>query len=203
MPTKLETLERLTTLRDRGALSEEEFQAEKAAVFGPSITEVIPEPAAVPETPRGDRKSLWESFRPVRSLGEAEQLLKAGLFTALVLVGNGVIDLGVDVSTAMDGYAIEPGISNSESITFGLIGLAVFSALVVLAAWGVVRRKSRFAAIALVPLACLDLIASLMARWDGNGTFRLATLLIGGAAVLLAVQAVRATYAYRRFKAGI
>lgn len=224
MSVKLETLERLAALRDRGVLSEEEFQAEKQAIIGPAprpgrqaaATPVTCDDAAPPsaattasapdhrsmsksERGAGDVKSLWETFRPIANFDEAKMLLWAAGFLAGTVIVNGMIDVGIDMNTASSGYQIDADITNTEALIYRFVGLSIWSAVVSLAAWGVLRHRSRVAAISLIPIALMEVVASLVARWDGNPSFRLATILIGGALILLSIQAVRATYAYRKF----
>src|SRR5215207_9215469 len=50
---RLSSLERLARLREQGALTDEEFAAEKAAILGPAPDELIlNEPLLAPEPPR-------------------------------------------------------------------------------------------------------------------------------------------------------
>lgn len=107
MPSKLEELERLATLRDRGVLTETEFHAEKSrlldvasasstrAEVGPLTPEIVV--ATSPDQPRtyeqrlaksrAYEKRLW-SFDPITNLDHAKAMLATGWFACWLSVGN-------------------------------------------------------------------------------------------------------------------
>jgi len=69
------------------------------------------------------------------------------------------------------------------------------------AVWGVMSRRSRFAAVVLLGLSGLNFVGALGSLGELEGTTRFAVVLTSATAVFLSVQALRAVRAYRRFAA--
>lgn len=226
MSSKLDALERLAGLRDRGVLTDEEFVREKLDLFGAVPATPAPDAstrslapkqiAPKPDQTAGDRsqptratqngraektakeKRFW-SFEPINRPEDAAMLLAAGWLSAGLIVLNGALDVAADLWIAMQGGQLDFEISNGEALLYHLAGLVIWSALVVATTWGASARRNRFAAVFLVVLVAFDLLASLVARWDGNTTLRNAAVLIGAPAIVMAIQCVRANLAIRRF----
>ena len=125
-----EELERLVALRDRGVLSEEEFQAEKARVLrhssaaaGPSSRRLRPSRFPQPSGPSGDRPHRGSSrhhpdhrchqpIRPPSGGGEGGQTQGVLLTSKHVLIGLvilAVIGAGAGLGFALTGKSTPAG----------------------------------------------------------------------------------------------
>jgi len=222
MNVKMDELERLASLHERGALSTSEFAAAKAAVLGGATSsgQALPpfgkadsgeagnEELADPKgqvknaaQARADAKGLWESFRPIRSINEAGQLLKAAMFAGVILFGEIVLEFGGALAMDGRGELIDPSIPNDEAIGLQFIGGSVMTVLIAAAVWGVLSKRSRVAAFGLVILCCLNFVGDLAFPGELEGTMRFGVFLLSATAIFLSVQAVRAVMAHRRFNA--
>lgn len=226
MSSKLDALERLAGLRDRGVLTDEEFAREKLDLFGaapatsaldastlalapeqvaPKSDQTVgapPQPARATQNGRAERiakeKRLW-SFEPIDRPEDTVMFLAAGWLSAGLIVFNGALDVAADLWLATQGAQLDPEISNGEALLYHLVGLGIWSAIVLATTWGAAVRRNRFAAVFLVVLAAFDLLTSLVARWDGDSTLSKAAVLICAPAIVMAIQCVRANLAIRRF----
>ena len=220
MNGKMDELERLADLHERGALTSSEFAAAKASVLGGAASsgqasppfgradseEAVTEELAGPKgqaknaaQARADAKGLWESFRPIRSIEEAGQLLKAAMFAGVILFGEIVLEFGGALAMDGRGELIDPSIPNDEAIGLQFIGGSVMTVLIAAAVWGVLSKRSRVAAFGLVILCCLNFVGDLAFLGEMDRSLRFGVILLSATAIFLAVQAVRAVMAYRRF----
>lgn len=199
MTTRLDALERLANLKDRGLLTDDEVAREKAALFGetdeprplnvPARTDAEPAsdlPSPPPDTD-SDRKGVWPytaeerrenrekqkafdkrlwSLERIDSLDNAVLMLGAGWFAVVLIVVNGIFDVGADIWTAANGGVVNPELTNGDALIFHSLGWLIWSAIVIATGWGAATRRNRFAAAGLVVLAGFELIASLEARWS-------------------------------------
>jgi hypothetical protein len=110
-----EELERLVALRDRGVLSEEEFQAEKARVLGPSSAAAGPSASPPPTEPL--------SPRPSASSGEPT----APGFVASPL-GPTAPPTPSPAPTGGEGGQTQGGVLTGKRVLIGLVILAVLGA---------------------------------------------------------------------------
>lgn len=162
-------------------------------------------PTGAARTAQNDRaervakENRYWSFEPIVRSEDAVMLLAAGWLSAGLIVFNGALDVAADLWIASQGGQLDAEISNGEALIYHLVGLGIWSAIVVATTWGAVVRRNRFAAVFLVVLVVFDLLASLVARWDGNTTLRNAAGLIAAPAIVMAIQCLRANLAIRRF----
>ncbi|GAW39959.1 hypothetical protein SH203_00345 [Brevundimonas sp. SH203] len=143
-----------------------------------------------------DTKGLWETFRAIRSINEARQLLKAALFAGLIQLAQSVFDF-----LHLLDQPVDPNFTQDELVGYFWIFNGLILLVVAAAVWGVLSKKSRFAAAVLIVLSALSFVGALMSLNELEGTLRLAVILLGGTAVFLSIQALRAANAYRRFSA--
>lgn len=212
MPSKLEELERLATLRDRGVLTDDEFNAEKSRLLDahpaapgpvrPAVSSLATE-AGRPVTPRERRtafrayeRRLW-SFGPITERDDAAALLAAGWFACWLTVTNEFLEYLGNIWTAVQGLVIDPAMPNDEALGYYFVPPFFWSIILIAAAWIAVKRQSRVAAGFLIVLATLEFLGSLAVRWDGDKTLRNASFFICIPAIIMAVQCFRAARAYR------
>ena len=102
MTSKLDELDRLASLRDRGVLSEAEFAQAKAEVLagtpraGLAINPAMEAPggSTTGEDAGADADiSIWEIFRPIETAHQANRLLATGYYGATAISVQGMIFL--------------------------------------------------------------------------------------------------------------
>lgn len=195
MSSKMDELERLANLHERGALSNSEFAAAKASVLGsgeplkrpqsdnseamPSIGNPVSD-AGVSEDASHDFP-MWAVFRPIRTHEDARSLLKAGYYAAVVASIQAVVFLSK-----------APVASDSDNVVL-IVTLLIAVAAVFYAARKVSTQSSVIAAWCLLALVSCQLFGILTGAGFGFGFVAL-----GIAGVIVGIQAVRATRAYRK-----
>lgn len=150
MTSKLDELDRLASLRDRGVLSESEFAVAKAEILaGAPRLDGDPIPALQTSTAstRGVEGgadvdvSIWEVFRPIETADQANELLSAGYYAATAISVQGAILLSrYPVATEEDNLVL-------------IVVLVIFVALAFLAARSVSKKANTVAAWALLIIA--------------------------------------------------
>ena len=197
MNSKIDELERLASLHERGALSTGEFTDAKASLLSSGAAPerpvsddaensrggTIPPTGAsilgadVPEESSLDFP-MWAVFRPIRTGDEAALLLKAGYYAAAVASIQGVVFLSkAHVASDADNIVL-------------VVTLLMAVAAVFYAARKVSVQRSVVAAWCLLAVVSCQMFGIL----TGNG-FGFGGLALGAAGVIVAVQAVRATRA--------
>lgn len=193
MTSKLDELDRLASLRDRGVLSESEFAQAKAEVLAGALMagadtnsnpQTLTDSMASVEPAPDAEVSIWEIFRPIEAAHQANRLRSAGYYAATAISAQGTIFLSrYPVATDEDNVVL-------------IVVLVVFVALALLAARSVSKKANTVAAWALLIVAgCQAFGTATEGRWDG---LMIALALAG---VVLSIQAVRATSAVRRLTA--
>lgn len=220
MTSKLEALERLAHLRDRGILSEDEFATEKSILLDTQpvrpvedtpASEVHEPPARErpekpkPKLPYAERREasravdqkIW-SFGRITDVEGATLLLSGGWFAFWLITADGLIDVTRNFWTALSGGVVDPAVTNGEALMASAIGFAIYTTITMVAALLAVKRRSRIAAASLIFLALLELFLAVSARWDDSRTLAKAAFLICIPATVLALQCLRATVALRK-----
>ena len=191
MTSKLDELDRLAGLRDRGALSDSEFAQAKAEVLSGGV----PAPAASVPTPpheagplpRGvgendENFPLWAIFRPIENPEEATSLLPAGNLAAIAICVLAVA------------FGSQYRVTSTDDNIVLIVGLVIFATIFVFAAHAVTKKASVGAAwLLLIVTGCqvFGLVTTDGVRWW--------MFLMGLTGALTSIQAVRATSAVRRF----
>lgn len=192
MNSKIDTLERLADLHERGLLSTDEFVEAKASVLAsaPTLDKIprdIPSPVDEPgsaltgvEEDQPFDFPMWAIFRPIRTTDEAQSLLKAGYYAAAIG--------GIQAAVFSSNFPIAS--STDQDVLFAVLITMVGGAF--WAAYKVATKRSVMAAWSLLILVGCQLFGMLT-----GGGFWLG--FIGAAGGLIAgIQAVRATNAYRK-----
>ena len=179
----IDRLERLAALRDKGALSEEEFQREKSAlVTGGSVT--APE---VP-TPIAHHSTRYEGEASPSSIRSGA--FGGGAATPLIL-GSIVLEIFMSAYFARD----EPNVA--EIIKLELIGALGVAVVYGLIAWWAIAGKGRVGSSVLL-LACAALtLTSIFVGFDDNPSMRIPTMVLNALGTLSAFQFMRSVWAYR------
>lgn len=215
MPSKLEELERLASLYEKGALTADEFALEKSKRLNSSQPGA--ENAQIKDTPPQDKEGpaasqlslsqsrayerrLW-SFKPLTALEDAHFLLSSAWFACWLTAANTFLEYFSYVWAASQGRFIDITMSNDEALGFYFVEPFIGSLIIVLTAWLTVKKRSRIAAGFLIAFATLEFIASILARAEAGGTLRNATFLICIPAIVMAIQSLRATLAHHRLSA--
>lgn len=190
MTSKLDELDRLASLRDRGVLSESEFAQAKAEVLaGPNSPgpESDPDVAAPSDSTTGVEAgvgadiSIWEIFRPIETSHQASRLLSAGYYAAAAISVQGVIFL-----------SRYPVVSDEDNVVL-IVALVILVAIAFLAARSVSKRANTFAAWMLLIIASCQAFGT---ATEGSWDWMMIALAMAG--VALSIQAVRATSKVRR-----
>lgn len=206
MNSKIDDLERLAGLHERGVLSSAEFTVAKASLLsseaapkepgsidaGPEVAKaensrgetIFPTSEPISETGGHEEASadfpMWAVFRPIRTEDEASSLLKAGYYAAVVASIQGLVFLSkFRVTSDADNVVLV--------VTLLMMGAALFYA-----ARKVSVQRSVGAAWSLLAMVSCQMFGILNANGFGFGT-----LVLGATGVIVGVQAVRATRAYR------
>lgn len=192
MTSKLDELDRLASLRDRGVLSESEFAQAKAEVLtGAPRTAADSSPAmeAPSDLTTGEEAgadadiSIWEIFRPIETAHQANRLLSAGYYAAAAISVQGVIFL-----------SRYPVVSDEDNVVL-IVVLVILVAIAFLAARSVSKGANRFAAWVLLIIAgCQAFGSATEGRWDWI------MIALAMAGVGLSIQCIRATSAVRRLR---
>lgn len=188
MTSKLDELDRLASLRERGVLSEREFAQAKAEVLAgsragdPQISPAIPDSLDphIPAEAEADI-SIWEMFQPIETTHQAHSLLGAGYYAATAISIQGAIFL-----------SRYPVVSDEDNVVV-VVALMIITTVAFLAARTVSKKASAVAAWVLLIIAgCQAFGTATEGRWD----WLMIALTMAG--VLLSIQSVRATSAVRR-----
>lgn len=194
MNSRVGELERLADLYERGSLSASEFAAAKAALLGstPELDKAegsrretdpstgSPVSMAGPAEESSPNFPMWAVFRPIRTDDEARSLLKAGYYAAVVASIQGVVLLSK--------YPVYSNTDNVAIVIVLLVGVSAF----VYAARKVSAQRSVMAAWCLLAVVGFQMFGIITGRGFGIGT-----LILGATGVIVGIQAVRATQAYR------
>lgn len=190
MTSKLDELDRLASLRDRGVLSESEFAQAKAEVLAATpraSQEINPTVGAPSDSTTGLESgadadiSIWEIFRPIEAPHQANRLLSAGYYAAAAISVQGVIFL-----------SRYPVVSDEDNVVL-IVVLVILVAIAFLAARSVSKKASTVAAWVLLIIAgCQAFGTATEGRWN----WLMIALALAG--VALSIQAARATSAVRR-----
>jgi hypothetical protein len=190
MTSKLDELDRLASLRDRGVLSEAEFAQAKAEVLAGmprADLDINPAVEAPGDSTTGEEAgadsdiSIWEIFRPIETAHQAHRLLAAGYYAATAITVQGVIFL-----------SRTPVVSDDDNVVLIAV-LVILVAIAFLAARSVSKGANRFAAWVLLIIAgCQAFGTATDGRWD----WLMIALALAG--VALSIQSVRAASAGRR-----
>lgn len=195
MNSKMDELDRLAKLHERGALSTSEFAAAKAAVLGSgkplkrpvSENSATTPPIGGPVSAAGASEDtsqdfpMWAVFRAIRTHEEARSLLKAGYYAAVVAAIQAVVFLSK-----------EPVASNADNLVL-IVTLLIVVAAIFYAARKVATQRSVTAAWCLLAFVSCQLFGILTGAGFGFGFPAL-----GIAGVIVGIQAVRATRACRK-----
>lgn len=190
MTSKLDELDRLASLRDRGVLSESEFAQAKAEVLAgapkagshtnPPVQSPTDSLAGVEPAPDAE-VSIWEIFRPIETADQANRLLSVGYYAATAISVQGAILL-----------SRYPVVSDEDNVVL-LAVLVIFVALAFLAARSVSKKANKVAAWVLVIIAGCQAFGT---ATEGRLDWLMIALAMAG--VVLSIQAVRAAFACRR-----
>lgn len=190
MTSKLNELDRLASLRDRGVVSESEFTQAKAEILsGPTSADMetgaaFDKPAKLTADEKNEANTdfpLWAVLRPMETADQARSLLHAGYYAATAICVQGTIFL-----------SRYPVVSDEDNVVL-IVCLAILAAVTFLAARSISKKASGGAAWLLLIIACCQAFGTLTeGRWDWG------MIALGTAGVLISVQAIRATSAVRR-----
>lgn len=206
MTNAIEALEKLQALRASGALTEAEFETEKARVLGmvsatrreagpypsnnriPIATEQL---SPAEDTARHNEEvaklqQLWFSLKPIENLADAEGLS----FTAYAAAGL-IILQALLLSYFGPGGDLETlGLS-------GFLGFALIAALILFLAKRVVGKRSTVAAVVITGVAALQALA-MIGSFD---VFHAWGVISGVSTLAMTIQSFRAAAAYKRISA--
>ena len=192
MTSKLDELDRLASLRDRGVLSESEFAQAKAEVLtGAPRTAADSSPAMeAPSDPTTGEEagadadiSIWEIFRPIEVAHQANRLLATGYYAATAISVQGMIFL-----------SRYPVVSDEDNVVL-IVVLVILVAIAFLAARSVSKKANGVAAWVLLTIAgCQAFGTATEGRWDWI------MIALAMAGVGLSIQCIRATSAVRRLR---
>lgn len=188
MTSKLDELDRLASLRERGVLSEPEFAQAKAEVLAGTRTADADTSAADPDSndptirPEDEADiSIWEIFRPIETTHQANSLLGAGYYAATAISVQGAIFL-----------SRYPVVSDEDNVVV-IVALLIITTVAFLAARSVSKRASAVGAWVLLIIAgCQAFGTATEGRWDGL------MIALAMAGVATSIQSIRATSAVRR-----
>lgn len=215
--SKIEQLEKLVSLRDRGALTQEEFDAEKSALLRSSPAADAPPNEAVaaleqpvtsavsttaqtsPNTTRFSREEQNElalSFAPIRSHAVALFLLKLAYVSGGLVIFDVLVDIPLHLVDVANGVQINPPVPNATFLQFNIAAAAVVTLIVSVLMLTTVKHRSRIAAIILLLMCSLEFAVSLTGRWDHRNA-KVAVIVFGAIALLFCIQAIRAAFVLR------
>lgn len=195
MSSRLEQLERLVQLKDAGALTAEEFAAEKAKILDVQdmATKENARPSEdLPASPDDSAEEVsWNPFKRPADVAVAERLSRFGLLAGSLMVICDLAGLANLAFKGMTGAVYEDGTTYVSILPIvGGVLFAVFALDVGLtfASW---RGRSRWAAIGLLAMSMIAALGSLLELFDGRTLWRLLQLVMNWGAFFCAIQAVR------------
>lgn len=198
MTSRLEQLERLVQLKDAGALTVDEFEAEKAKILSgqEATANAIPpaaEAVALDDEAEPDEVS-WNPFQRPADVAVAERLSRFGLLSGALLTACDLTLVGSLALKSLTGATFDDGSTYSSLFLPGLAFLLVILAIDVgltLASW---RGRSRWSAIGLLLLSALATLGSMLEILDGRTLWRVIELVVSFGAFFFALQAVRGAF---------
>lgn len=201
MTDKIEQLERLARLKDSGALTDEEFQAQKGLLLGAEapagrVDHVAPDAVGV--------EGSWNLFQPVGSADEARALGDLSAVATAFLILSMLLDSGGTIIGASRNAVDPDGVPYADYLATVLSANAII-ALVMLAV-GVVfwKGRARWAGLALLTISILMAGGTVLVVLDSDRglvswAHNLLSGVLAGGAVYFSIQAVRGAFGARRF----
>lgn len=206
MSSRLDQLERLVQLKDAGALTAEEFEAEKAKVLAAKGADQPPQPAPKPVSPQtestsdtsvddgGGDDTSWNPIKRPADVAMAERLSRFGLLAGALMVANDVAILFDLLLKSVTGATYDGGMTYASALPFIggviLVVLAIDVGLTV-ASW---RGRSRWAAVGLLIMAGIAVFGTGLELTDGRTFWRLLQFVTSFAAFFFAIQAIRGAF---------
>jgi hypothetical protein len=127
---KIEQLERLARLKDSGALTDEEFQAQKALILGPEAPALRMTDHVAPAT--DGVEGSWNPFEPVGSAEEARALGDLSGPATACLILSMLLGLGWIIIGALRNAVDPNGVPYAEDLA-GVISVTAAVVLLMLA----------------------------------------------------------------------
>lgn len=198
MTSRLEQLERLVQLKDAGALTVDEFEAEKAKILGAQEARANAIPPAAEAVELNDEvepdEVSWNPFQRPADVAVAERLSRFGLLSGGLLIVCDLTLVGSLALKSLTGATSDDGSTYASLFLPGvgfLLAVLAIDVGLTLASW---RGRSRWSAIGLLLMSALAASGSMLEIIDGRTLWRVIQLVVTVGAFFFAIQAVRGAF---------
>lgn len=198
MTSRLEQLERLVQLKDAGALTVDEFEAEKAKILSAQEARANAIPPAAEAVALNDEAEpdevSWNPFQRPADVAVAERLSRFGLLSGGLLTACDLTLVGSLALKSLTGATFDDGSAYASLFLPGvgvLLAVLAIDVGLTLASW---RGRSRWSAIGLLVMSALAASGSMLEIIDGRTLWRVIQLVVTVGASFFAIQAVRGAF---------